>query len=230
MAKRKRAVLGASATVKEPSEDFLDNSNAIPRFFQTVVEHVLYSDFIDLEPPLAVDLFLKLRSLTILDRYFQLEDESILARMGIAQEHLDRLRAHPHYPPVLEAVKEKTSKLAKPRSMDDWAQEAQDRMASEMFLVALSDAGPRDRVPAIEAFLDRTSAKKGREAEKPAGMMFPDDALKIMKFALEMGQGQEPKQIGSGSTVDIAADVLNVPKPTKRLQGPPEEPEGAIDG
>lgn len=226
----KHPQLGADSTVPavKGQDEPLANDLAIQRFFQLVLEHVRYQEFIDLKPPLSVDRFLQLRTLTILDRYYEVADEKIETRMGVSADHLATLRAHPHYGAVLASIEAHVEKLAKPRTMDEWAEEVEDRMAGEMFLAGTSKAALRDRVPAIEAFLDRTSAKKGREAELPRTPMFPDDVQRIMEWSLKMGAMAATHGMQAGGGEDVDAGVLNVPRPpAKRIAGPPELPSEA---
>lgn len=208
----KKPVLPSKKKKKE--DDPLSNDSQTKKFWGLVIESVTYGQFIALEPPLKVNRFLEIRTLVVLDRYWDLTDEEIAAKTGHSPEHLAALRANPHFAAVGEAVAEAAQRLARPRSFDAWAQDAQveDRVASELYAIGLGDASPRDRVAALGAFADRQSAKKGREAEDAPTVMLPPNFVQAIQFIQQNFPAAASLGPANGQAVAVDASVLNVPK------------------
>lgn len=211
----KRPVL--SSKKKESEPDPLKNDSQTKKFWGLVVESVTYGQFIALDPPLKVNRFLEIRMLFVLDRYWDLTDEEICEKTGHSAEHLATLRANPHFATVGKAVAEAAERLSRPRTFDDWAQDAQveDRVASELYAIGLGDASPRDRVAALNTFADRQSAKKGREAEDAPTVMLPPNFVQAIQFIQQNFPAAAGLALPAGEPAVpqlVDASVLNVPK------------------
>jgi hypothetical protein len=169
-----------------------------------------------------VDRYLKLRNLAMIDRFYEKTDEEICEKLGTTLVYLMELRADPRFETLASAIKEAASALSQARTMDEWAEAVQDRVAQELFLVGVNGKTARDRVPALEAFADRTSAKKGREAEPGKGIFLPEDLVNVINFALQ----RQPIALPSASApeaIEISGSVLNVPAAKPRTGGRPGE-------
>jgi hypothetical protein len=145
-----------------------------------------FSDFIGLRPPLTIRVFLALRNLAILDRFYGLTDVELEERTGNSPEELARLRGHLHYTTILAATEEKADYLARPRTFDKWAEDVEDRVAGETLAVALTEGRPKEKLAALAEFSGRRSAKKSRDDETGPVFYFPPDALKLMGLAIKM--------------------------------------------
>lgn len=208
-----RTVLESKKAKK--SEDSLRDDGQVKKFWALVLENVTYSDFIRLDPPLKVNRFQEIRTLVVLDRFWDLSDEEIEGKLGISAEHLAMLRQNPHYGAVAEAVAAEAIRLSSPRTLDEWASDpkVEDRVASELFMLGLSQASARDRVAALSAYADRRSAKKGREAEEAPAISLPPNFVQAIMHVYQMGaQGQAGQQAALPAGGGVDAGVLNVPK------------------
>lgn len=205
-----RTVLESKKAKK--AEDPLQNDSQVKKFWALVVEGVPYSQFIGLEPPLKVNRFQEIRTLVILDRFWDLSDDEIAEKLGISADHLAMLRGNPHYEAVAAAVTAEAVRLSSPRTFDEWAADpkVEDRVASELLMTGLSTSSARDRVAALSAFADRRSAKKGREAEEAPAVSLPPNFVQAIMHVYQMAGSQGPAALPAGGGVD--AGVLNVPK------------------
>lgn len=202
---------------KKARRDSIQDDSREKKFWKLVAESVPYSQFLELDPPLKVNRFLEMRTLAILDKFWDLEDSEIIEKLHIDAKCLPSLRGNPHYPAVCAAVTEAARTFARPRSLDEWARDTEDKVAADLYLIGTGDGLARDRVAALVAFADRRSAKKTREPEAGGQMMMPANLVQAIQFV--MGQGAVP-QLGG----EVDGSVLNVPRrdEPKRL-GPPEE-------
>lgn len=203
------------------SGDMFQNDRAAKRFLEAVLEHVPYSQFIDCNPPLMVDEYLTLRNLALIDRFWGWTDETIRDKIGYEALTLQQLRSHAHYGAIKDKLVETAIELSKPASMATWAKRVEDRAAMEMFLLSVGDGkNHKDRLTALESFLDRTSAKMGRESESGPSITIPSDVLQSIRFALEM-----KAKAGGGDDLLLEGgprgDVLGVPRPVRSITGPP---------
>lgn len=212
----KKPVLGQKK--KKEAENSLQNDAREKKFWKLVTESVPYSQFLDLKPTLKVNWFLEMRTLAVLDLFWDLKDEEIVEKLGVEQARLWMLRSNPHYQAVCDVVAEAARSMAKPRTLDEWARDTEDRVAADLYLIGTGEGLARDRVAALTAFADRRSAKKGREPEAGGQMMVPGNLVQAIQFV--MNQGAVPALEGG-----VDGGVLNVPRreETKRLPAPPEE-------
>lgn len=212
----KKPILGKKK--KKEDDNSLQGDAREKKFWKLVAESVPYSQFLELRPVLKVNWFLEMRTLAILDLFWDLKDEEIIEKLNIEQIRLYNLRSSPHYQAVCAAAAAAARDMAKPRTLDEWARDTEDRVAADLYLIGTGDGLARDRVAALTAFADRRSAKKGREAEAGGQMMLPPNLVAAIQFV--MSQGAVP-ELGDG----VDGGVLNVPRreAPKRLPAPPEE-------
>jgi len=192
-------------------EDAIRESHQEGRFFVTLVARfVPYSDFCD---QVTLDVFRLLLGTALFDQFSELPDSEKAERMGsqanpVAAERLAGLREHPLYGAVRERIVEQARRLALPRSMDEWAEVAEDIAAREGLKIALT-GGVKERIEAVKSFVDRRSAKKGREMA-PSILMLPDRFVEALKAGLAANAGRAeladagrlnvPRLVGRGST------------------------------
>lgn len=213
MARKRQIKPRPQLAARKKKDDGFQDDREIRTFMLMLAEHVKYSDFIDLEPALSTSDFLKLRNLAIIDRFYQLTDEEITAKTGNAAAQVKRLREHPHMKTILAAIEEKARHLAKPRTFDKWAEDAEDRVAAETLAVALTEGKSKEKLAALAEFSSRTSGKKGRDDGGQRAPMFPEDVLKLMYYARHvLPPIPAPDEEVNGS-------VLRVPGTRKLLPG-----------
>jgi len=206
----RKPILGSKK--KKDAENSVQNDTREKKFWKLVTESVHFSQFLDLDPPLKVNRFLEMRTLAVLDQFWELPDAEIAEKLNADPRHLANLRANPHYPAVCAAVAEAARNMAKPRTLDEWARDTEDQVAADLYLIGTGEGMTRDRVAALTAFADRRSAKKGREPEAGGQMMMPPNFVTALQFI--MNQGAVPPVDGQ-----VDGGVLNVPQreETKRL-------------
>lgn len=180
------------------------------RFVRQVCALVPYEMFLDREPPLKIMVFEELRTAAMLETFFDFSDEEIARKLTVAEWRLQNLREHPHYGAVRDALAEQAKKLAGSLTMDALAEVAERAVASERLSTALDPGGDaRERNRAQDAFLDRMSARKGREGggSTSALIILPEGLLEGLREAreLEVKFGGRQEKVIDGS-------VLRVPK------------------
>lgn len=186
-------------------------------FLRVLVEQVSYRDFVQLDdPPLTMKLFLEIRNVAINDRFIGRTDEEVLERTGNTPENLAKIRSHPHFAAIAEAVYRKALELAAVVTIDKLAEMCEPQVGLEMAATALTEPKTKERLEALMQLADRRSAKKGREDEAPRAPMFPEDVVALMRLAMTM-------QVGAGSSpLEVQGSVLNVPR--RRALTPSDEP------
>lgn len=189
------------------------------RFLSLVAKGVKYSDFME---HVAVNVFEELRSVSLVDSFFALDDAAVCAKLRMSKEQLQGYREHPQYEPVKEALRASAKQLGGASTVDGMAEAMERNVAHEVYGMAMLAGSDRERLKALDAFVDRRSAKKGREPEKGSALVIPERLLELMAKGLEMEKhlvGPAVRQIGEGPVIDLAveqddeisADVLNVP-------------------
>lgn len=189
------------------------------RFVEMVLARTPYERFLNLEPRLTSERFQKLRTLALLEAFFEMPDAEISIRMGAGQDFLDRLRGHEHYAAIRDAMVEEAIDLGKATTAQEFAAKVEGQMARLTFLTALTAQNARERLAAAGDLLDRSSPKPMRQSTKPGGVTitFPETALRDMEVALRF----QPRIAEGG----IDAGVLNVTPQPKQLSAPPIDVE-----
>lgn len=192
-------------------EDAIRDSHQEGRFFVTLVARfVPYSDFCD---QVTLDVFRLLLGTALFDQFSELADAEKATRMGseaspVTAARLAGLREHPLYGALRERIQEQARRLALPRSMDEWAEVAEDVAAREGLKIALT-GGVKERIEAVKSIIDRRSAKKGREVA-PSFLVLPERFVEALQagFAAtadrpevaDAGRLNVPRLVGRGST------------------------------
>jgi hypothetical protein len=187
-----------------------------------IVGAVQYGLFLDLDPPLTVPAFMKLRNVAMMRRFFGMSAEEMASRLAMPPEEMDTLLAHPHCGAVETALSEAAKRIGGLTSLDDVAKEAEVRAGKEMMLIALT-AGTREKMKALGDLADRRSPKPGRNRGegKQVGKVFAADTLELIKLGWELHQ-KGSAALGPGLDSDVVdvepidAGVLNVPKALPR--------------
>ena len=186
-----------------------------------IMQGVPYSRFVDADPPLSVDLFLRLRNIVMMRRFFgDLSDAQVAARMELSLEKLAEAEASPHVSAMREALEDSAKKIAGIESLADMAKLFEGRVAKEQALLAVAGSS-REKIKVLGDVADRVSPKKSRTGDgggSPA-RVFPEDLLKLIEAGVKMGREFEAEKtrdpLESAKTID--ASVLNVPGASEAL-------------
>lgn len=216
-----------------------DTASWAERDLQFVMSRVRYGQFIDLDPPLPLDAFLKLLNYVMLRRFFSFTKEKLAERLGIPYPDIVALESHVHYKVIDDAVVESAKSLASLKSIDDIAQDTALRAGQELALTATA-GGVRERLAAVNALADRVSPKRSRAGDTNAKgpvIHFPPNTVELMQLTFRMVGERQAAQLeatverptdsgGEGGAASppallpgdpaadttIDAEVLNVPK------------------
>lgn len=176
-----------------------------------------YQDEEGREKTLAYYRFEALLGLAMADCMTEYPDKKKSQILQATQAQIEKLRNHPQYEPVRTRVMETMRRLKKTRGIDGWAELLEDIASTETAAIGLFSSSTRDKQAAIDTFLDRRSAKKGRGGE--AGQVhihLPDSFVSTRDRALQIeaemrsriGEAEGPKQI-EGDVID--ATYVRVP-------------------
>jgi len=198
------------------------NRDETARWLSLVSRGVKYSDFLDADPPLGVNVFEELRTVALIDTFFQLDDAAILAKIDMQPDVLKGYRENPQYQPMVDALKGSAKRLGGADTVDGVAEAMEKEVVHEVYAMGMLEGNAREKLKALTEFVDRRSAKKGREGDAGSALMIPERMLELMALGLEKERHllpPEPRKIGEGSVIDIAAeaddsisaDRLNVP-------------------
>lgn len=211
-----------------------DTASWAERDLQFVMSRVRYGQFIDLDPPLPLDAFLKLLNYVMLRRFFSFTREKLAERLGIPHADMEALESHVHYGVIDAAVLESARTLGSLKSIDDIAQDTALRAGQELALTATA-GGVRERLAAVNALADRVSPKRSRAGDTTAKgpvIHFPPNTVELMQLTFKMvgerqaaqleakverptGEGTAPPALPPGdpaADTTIDAEVLNVPR------------------
>lgn len=183
------------------------------------MDFVPYSKFIDLEPRLKVNRFLEIRTLYVLDEFWDVTDEEICEKLYVEPAQLAALRANPHYPTVGAAIQAAAAGLAAAKTLDEWAEAVEDQTAAELWMIGSGDGLARDRVAALTAFADRRSAKKGREPDPAPPISLPPGFVESIMWVMKQ------REVTGAIVGDVDGGVLNVPGVQKRVGPKPSVAE-----
>ena len=192
----------------------------IGKFLALTCRSVKYSDFLDAHPPLSVPVFQELQTVALIDQFFQLDDAGVCARLEMELPTLQNLRGNPHYAAMKQALLDAAKRLGGANTVDGLAEVMEREVAHEAYGLGMLEGTARDKQKALDAFIDRRSAKKTRAPEAGNALMIPERMLELMALGLEKEKHLQPRQIGAGAVIDltaeveddsISADVLNVP-------------------
>lgn len=201
-----------------------------------IMQPIRYSAFYDLDPPVAVDTFMRLRNVAMMRKLFSLSKIEMAARLGIETRVLDDLISHPHLPRLESAIVDSARRLSEQATLDDVAKSAEVIVAREMLHTAINaPSNSPIKHKALEGLADRVAPKRSRSesGKGAAGRIFPPDTLELIRLGLDIGRqvaaiesGSRPPTpaIGPGdptstpNTPDqvsgtdvIDAEILNVP-------------------
>jgi hypothetical protein len=185
-----------------PEESALDALEGAARhdfkdFLVMLLRLVPYSEF---APRMPEPRYRKLLLLACMDLLSELDEKEKFRRLGNAEP--EPLRQTPDAIAVRERVAAAALKLSEERDTATTARDFEPVFAREKMRLALS--GPIDaRASAVDAFLDRRSARKGRE-DGSAGMVLPAALLEALKAGFQLG--------AAAADEEISARRLNTPK------------------
>lgn len=148
--------------------------------------------------------------LAALDLFSAFDEGEKKRRIGAEPEEV---RAHALFPEIKGRVLTAGGLLAEDRTMDKAAKDFEEVMVREQARLAFTGR-PADRPEAIASFLDRTSAKKGREPDPGKGLYLPEGFLEVVRLGFALAKGQ--------LNDEVSAERLNTPK----LAGAGETPDG----
>lgn len=143
--------------------------------------------------------------LATLDLYSEFDEETKRQRTGHPPAEL---RARPAFVAIREKVLAAGETLSVSRKMDEASEAMEEIFVREQTRLALAGRAV-DRPDAVASFLDRRSAKKGREPDAGRGMFLPAGFLEAIRLGFELSRGQldesvsatrlsTPKLVGSG--------------------------------
>lgn len=194
------------------------------RMLSLVSKGVRYTDFMDADPPIeGVNVFEELRTVALVDKFFQLDDAEVCKRLRMKPENLEHYRQHPLYPQMVEALKASARRIGGVSTIDGLAETMEREVAHELLGIGLLEMNVREKRSVLGDLADRRSAKKGRQGDGPQVLVMPDRWLELIQLAAGMEPRllkQVPQHPGlpPGPTIDIpaedddiSADRLNVP-------------------
>lgn len=138
--------------------------------------------------------------LVTLDLFSNYDEEGKRLRTG--REPAEQ-RALPVYAEIYAKVVAAAEALAADRTMDEASEKLEEVFVREQIRLGLAGR-VIDRPNAISSFLDRRSAKKGKEPDAGRGMYFPEGFIEAIRLGFELSRGQL-----DGS---VSAAALNTPK------------------
>lgn len=216
---------------------------AASRELAVVMEAVRYGAFMDLDPPLPVDAFLRIRHVAMADRFFSYDDAALAARLRLTPAQLEEARSHVHYPRIFSEITTAARRVNKLSTIDEIAQEVSVRVGKDMALIAARGSN-RERQASLNALADRVAPKKTRADVPTTTRVFPPEVLELIKLGMELGEGRAGRARSSviarvddvtAASPPLAADydddavdaeVLRLPSESERDR----ERDGARDG
>lgn len=195
-----------------------------------IMDPVRYSEFVDLDPPLALDTFLRLRNVVMMRRFFSLELTDMAGRLGIPVAVFQELVEHPHYAVIDAAIIESAKRLSKLGTIDDVVKDVEVRAAKEMVLLGVtSPASAKEKHKALESLADRRSPKQSRNSQPIAERVFPQNLVDLIGLALQVGQqvGQLPheqheqREQREQKVIDVTANATSDTPPGAVSPAPP---------
>lgn len=210
--------------------ELIAGENAASKELSLIMDSIRYGQFADLDPPLPVDVFIRLRNIAMIRRFFSLTVEQISQRLILPIADINALTAHPHYQTVLSAINEAARKVAGMESIYSVAKEAETRIGKELLLTGVGGSS-REKFKALESLADRLSPKRPRaDGKQAAERVFSPDTIELIKMGLEVGLGHRdrkpaeveahvnrpnlpalPASIDVDTDDTIDAETLNVP-------------------
>jgi hypothetical protein len=197
----------------KPELDSLDKAlgsreEALAKYIRNVAALTPFEAFLGLDPPLKPGVFFQLQTMAVCDLFFDFEDSEIAKRLSVQEWKLSNLREHAYFGKVRDALQASAMALAGAASMDKMAEVAERAVASERLGMALDPSGDsREKAKALESFIDRRSARKGREGESAKVLLLPDGLLEMLRQAREMED-----RFGRSEEKVINASIINVPR------------------
>lgn len=177
------------ALEKSARRDFVD-------LLVLIQKVVPYAEF---APRMPQARYRKLLLVACMDLLGELSEEEKVKRLG---EPIDPLRKSKHGRDVRARVREAVLKLSEERDTAAMARDFEPTFAREKMRLAL--AGPASGRPqAVDAFLDRRSARKGRE-EGAGAFVLPAALLDALKAGFALG--------AAAADEAVSARRLNTPK------------------
>lgn len=138
--------------------------------------------------------------LVTLDLFSEYTEKEKAGRVG---KPLGTMRAKPGFAAIQEKILEAAGKLALEMKMDKAAEALEEVMVREQARLALAGR-PSDRPEAVASFLDRRSAKKGRDPEVGKGLYLPEGFIEAIRLGFQLSRGQ----LDDG----VSAERLNTPR------------------
>lgn len=179
---------------------------------------VRYSDVVPEDPEeeaMTVTRFQQLRQLAVYDVFFDMTnaEKCYAVHPPINKANIWRTRQQQDYREIVALVKDRAATLARSGGMMDAAEQLEPQLAEKILHMALHGSG-RDRLKALDEFVGRLSAKKGREDQLVVRM--PPDLEQAIASAMETARLAEAKRLppGGGEVVDaevISASVVPLP-------------------
>jgi hypothetical protein len=155
-------------------------------------------------PGLKSRRFRWLRRIAILDEFSGITKGERAAIFEMSEQELENLRKKGDYSVVRMLVRRAGEALA-PAAMLEMAPRLEGALAEREAEAALTGTG-RDARAARAEFLDRTSAKKGRDPKEALVMRLPSDMEQRMRELLDLYDRFQRDRALRGEAVDVVPD------------------------
>ena len=155
---------------------------------------------------ISIPEFVNLRTLAMIDMFDPRKDEEIKPAITVPKTPR-QLRNHPFYKRVKEEVRAQAERVARTDTMMAASEELEPIMVGKMRHLALTGSD-REKAMATKEFLDRQSAKVGREGGERVIYFQPGFLENLEKTAKILEQHRVTKQV-EGEVID--AGKLNTP-------------------
>lgn len=181
---------------------------------RTMAKMVRWIDFWEYEDQkgrkkiLSYPKFESLLALSMADLFTELDDEKKSSILRATRSQVKDNRLHPQYETIKEAVLGVMEKLRATKGIDGWASLLEDAASQEVGYTALFAKSGREKQRALDAILDRRSAKKGRGGEgSEIHLHLPPGFLENRERSRELEASilEKKKLLASDEVIDATA-------------------------